>query len=150
MANKCLTCKKSTDNPKFCSSSCAAKLNNKLSPKRSAKWQCEYCGEKCLPRRKFCNGCNQESRDITLKQAIYNLHHKSSAYALVRTRARAVMKGDPRVCNTCSYSVHVEVCHIRPIKAFPLTARLSEINKKDNLMLLCPNCHWEYDHKIGV
>jgi predicted HNH restriction endonuclease len=23
---------------------------------------------------------------------------------------------------------------------------ISEINKPENLIILCPNCHWEFDH----
>lgn len=53
-----------------------------------------------------------------------------------------------RQCEVCSYSKHVEVCHIRPISTFPVESQLKDINSKDNLVGLCPNCHWEFDHSL--
>ena len=41
----------------------------------------------------------------------------------------------------------IEVCHIKPIRQFSEDTLLSVINDKTNLLLLCPNCHWEYDNK---
>jgi predicted HNH restriction endonuclease len=38
------------------------------------------------------------------------------------------------------------VCHIKPISSFEETVYLSVINSQDNLVLLCPNCHWEFDN----
>jgi heterodisulfide reductase subunit B len=83
---------------------------------------------------------------LTLGEAIYEQLHKSSAFALVRSRARAVFKDHPQICQTCGYDKHVEICHKKAIKDFPHTALVSEINSPDNLLMLCPNCHWEFDH----
>lgn len=44
-------------------------------------------------------------------------------------------------------SKHIEVCHIRPIADYPPDTLLSVINDTSNLIGLCPNCHWEFDHK---
>lgn len=49
-------------------------------------------------------------------------------------------------CKACGYSLHVEVCHIKPIKEFVDTSLIKEINDLKNLIYLCPNCHWEFDH----
>ena len=54
----------------------------------------------------------------------------------------------PKYCKNCGYDKHVEVCHIKSISEFDKTSLISEINSLDNLIYLCPNCHWEYDHKI--
>lgn len=51
-------------------------------------------------------------------------------------------------CAICGYSNHVEVAHIKAVSEFEDTATVREINSMDNLIGLCPNHHWEYDHGI--
>ena len=41
---------------------------------------------------------------------------------------------------------HVELCHIKPIHSFSETSTLGEINSENNVVQLCPNCHWEFDN----
>ena len=142
---KCTYCLKDTTNPKFCSRSCAAKETNKV-PKRKAKLRtCSDCDTLISARKSKCDACST-TRDFTLEEATYRKHHKSSAYALIRSRARASVKNEPQICEFCSYDKHVEVCHIKAIGDFPLAATISQINSRDNLKLLCPNCHWEFDN----
>lgn len=86
---------------------------------------------------------------MTLKEAIYTQHHKSSAFSLVRLRARAVgRKQGWAACAMCGYDKHFEICHIKSIADFSETALLSEINNIGNLIPLCPNHHWELDHGL--
>jgi len=86
---------------------------------------------------------------MTLQEAIYWKHHKSSAFALVRSRARASEKMKKiKSCEICGYSKHVQACHKKPISSFSLNTKISIINENDNIMCLCPNCHWEYDHGL--
>lgn len=87
--------------------------------------------------------------DITLEEAIYRTHHRSSAFALIRTRARAEAKKlGMSCCEKCGYSKHVEIAHKRAISTFDSSTLISHINARENLMALCPNCHWEYDHGL--
>jgi len=58
------------------------------------------------------------------------------------------MNGISKECKKCKYTLYVEVCHIKPIRDFGPDAILNEINNPDNLVYLCPNCHWEFDHGI--
>lgn len=51
-------------------------------------------------------------------------------------------------CAYCGYSLHVELCHIKPISSFPDSALLSEVNSRKNNIQLCRNCHWELDNSI--
>lgn len=83
---------------------------------------------------------------MTLEESIYHKHHKASSFALVRSRAKIITKDRPQICEECGYDKHVEVCHIKSISSFPLDTYLSVINSPDNLRLLCPNCHWEFDN----
>ena len=153
--NICFNCRKETINLKFCSRSCANSYNNKLKPKRQKKVKlCIICGKPAKQYNnsnrtsKYCEDCALSLvKDHTLKEATYSRHHKSSAFALVRSRARKEMSTLPQICMKCGYDKHVEVCHIKPIRQFSEDTLLSVINDKTNLLLLCPNCHWEYDNK---
>lgn len=153
MSRTCLNCGKETNNPKFCSRSCSTIISNKNIPKRSVEGKCESCKCPIRSSRKYCKSCFHEVRDakdITLQEAIYEKHHRSSAFALVRARARSSKKAlEIKCCEKCGWQHHVEVCHKRPIADYPLTSLLSEINAEDNLLILCPNCHWLYDHSKG-
>lgn len=152
---KCLFCGNETSNPKFCGRSCAASYNNKIVPKRKPEHKCIDCGKAITANRSRCKehyliwAKNKEAKDMTLKEAIYEKHHRSSAFALVRSRARSVAKKyNMSCCEKCGYDKHVEVAHIKPISSFSDDIMISAINSRENLMALCPNCHWEYDHNL--
>ena len=142
---QCLECKKETDNPKFCSRRCFSIYYNKLKPRRIKTKRCKICGELIYSRHVYCSNCRDTGKDITLKDAIYKHLHKSSAFALVRSRARYTYR-NKKTCEVCGYSKHVEVCHIKPISEFDESTLLSVINSESNIKILCPNCHWEFDN----
>ena len=155
MKNICPQCEKLHSNPKFCSSSCAASYNNKRRPPKG-KGRCKDCETKISKQRSRCRPCHskwQTTRvlgdSVTLAEAVlrYKRHGRSSAYSLVRTRARSVMK-EHTCCEWCGYDKHVEVAHRTAISEFSGDTLLSTINDRDNLLSLCPNCHWEHD-KLG-
>lgn len=52
---KCITCQEETKNPRFCSSSCAAKHNNSKHPKRSVEGACKYCKKPIKTTSRFCS-----------------------------------------------------------------------------------------------
>lgn len=146
---KCRHCGNKTKNPNFCSRSCAAKSTNKI-PKRKRTNKCINCNQLILSNRQKCSKCINRRLlpDYTIKEAIYDTHHRSSAYALIRSRARKVYRESlkPKCCIVCNYAKHFEVCHIRAISEFIDTTKISEVNNIDNLIALCPNHHWELDH----
>lgn len=156
---KCLNCQKEFNkipsqikrSPNhYCSRSCAVSMNNIKTPRKVKTKKCK-CGELILSDRKKCPQCikDAEPKDITLEEAIYKRHHKSSAYALVRSRARSVSKKlGWSQCRSCSYDKHVEIAHIKPISEFSEDTLLSTINNESNLLPLCPNCHWEFDNGL--
>jgi predicted restriction endonuclease len=138
---------------KFCSKSCAASYNNKLFPKR-----------KKLIKRRYCTVCGEE---LFSKSGTLCIHHNTifkdwntvtisemqilRSYQInsrIRSLARAKFKGKEKVCKICGYSNHVEVCHIRAISSFPPETKVAEINSVENLVLLCPNHHWEFDNEL--
>lgn len=142
----CLQCGKSCPRT-YCSTSCS----NIHKPRRPRKTKlfCLSCSKEMIGKDKRTKYCSYECRypDISLREAIYKELHRSSAFARVRARARTVMK-NVTSCERCGYDKHVEIAHIRSISDFPETAMLSKVNARSNLMALCPNCHWEFDHGL--
>lgn len=160
--NKCEFCGKDTKNPKFCCKSCAASYNNKEFPKRNKENKdkkikinfCKICGVQIKYRSKYCIEHNPQYVNwtkITLGDVVYESDQvKSNRYSRIRDNVRRIYasSGRPQECAHCGYSKHFEICHIKPIRMFDLTDTISTINSLDNLIALCPNCHWEFDNGL--
>lgn len=56
--------------------------------------------------------------------------------------------GKPYRCAICGYTNHIEIAHIKAVADFDDNTTVSEINRPDNLIGLCPNHHWEYDNGL--
>lgn len=150
---KCLNCGKFTMNPKFCSSSCSAKYNNRNFPKRSRKkYYCKSCGVEIGYRRSYCSECNptrlHDFNNVTIAEIRSRARYQ--AHAWIRKLARRVFDNSDleKCCYKCGYSRHFEICHVKAIQDFPSTATMAEVNSLENLVALCPNCHWELDHGL--
>lgn len=145
----CDNCGIETKNPRFCSKSCSAKITNKEHIRRKKTKQCKKCECLILTRQTYCKDCIKTIsyiEDKTIKEAVYTKHHRSSAFALVRSRARTIAKNNRmNSCKICGYNKHVEIAHIIPISTFPEETLLSEVNDITNLVALCRNHHWEFD-----
>lgn len=144
----CNNCGNETFNKKFCSRKCSTTFNNKSSPKRKLTRICHTCDTHVNYRNKYCTQCYNthfKAKDMTLDEAKYK-HHTSGAYSLIRSRAVSQTKPTGKACVNCGYDKHVEVCHIKAISTFDGTTLVSEINNPSNLIILCPNCHWEFDY----
>lgn len=160
--NTCITCNNATSNPRFCSRSCAAKYNNKIHPKRKTKRVCFICGKPVKSYRNSRCFEHQEEylstrfdyiKELPLshywsKKSLQNLH-QSSKNAHIRILARNHFKDLLlKPCAKCGYNKHVELCHIKPIREFQETSLIREVNSYENLIQLCPNCHWEFDQGL--
>lgn len=148
----CVQCGEQTNNPRFCSRSCAASYNNVRFPKRERITRyCESCEcditNLAKYRRKLCNDCfGRVDGSMTL-----SLLQERAGYqrnARIRQKARAAYrKSDrPKQCVVCDYSKHYEVCHIKGINEFPPSTKIATVNDISNLIALCPNHHWELDN----
>lgn len=147
---KCRVCGKETYNSKFCSRSCSVSHSNKVSPKRKSISKCIICEKPTSNRRKYCSdNCNPNIfvAECTLEEA--ELTRGPGRYSSIRYNARKIYKnsGLPMRCFVCGYNIHVEICHLKPISKFSKNSFISEINSLTNLVPLCPNHHWELDHK---
>lgn len=154
----CLNCQVETNNPKYCSRSCSAKLTNKLFPKRKVERLCafpacvnlatNYRTKRCLEHKPH-NIPPSTTLGIIHSRLSVKSKHPSWANSYVRVNNRRVNKVLIKLpCQNCGYDKHVELCHIRAITDFPDTATLGEVNAKENVIQLCRNCHWEFDHGL--
>jgi len=163
--NKCQQCKNILikTNNKFCSRKCSCIYRNNNNHPRKGKGKgkpvchTESCEKKVDSySHKFCRDCidskqmmiysKNPTKGELAKQYSKN-NHRSSAYSYIRWHARdVVMKhSNQKKCVQCGYNKHVELCHIKSIQSFEDTCTIDIINHPNNLMFLCPNCHWEHD-----
>ena len=114
---------------------------------------CKFCGELCWSKTGRCQKCkNKQGFDnyetLTLGDKTYS-KHKYAKYAYIRFYARkiAIELGFNKCCN-CGYDKHFEIAHKKPISSYPPETLIKDINSPDNLLPLCPNCHYEYDNNL--
>lgn len=159
---QCDYCNKLTSNPRFCNRSCAAKKINAETPKRKrtkicsrcdeiiAHYQTSFC-EKHLKERKeelILKCPNTKLEDYWNRSSIKD-KHPSWKNNHIRNLNRYWNKSLLELpCANCGYNKHVELCHIKPISSFDGKSLLSEVNSIDNIIQLCPNCHWEFDNNF--
>lgn len=142
---QCLNCGATTKR-KYCSRTCA----NRYSPRRKKTKTCALCETLILSSRKYCEECSNKLQNLvgnkTKSEIAYGSENQSNCYSQIREHARKLHKKKDSICQNCGYSLHVEVCHIKPIKSFSDDTRVHKINANSNIILLCRNCHWELDH----
>ena len=140
---KCLLCKKETDNPKFCSKSCSASYNNRLTKPKS-KPNCKNCN-KVLPRgRTYCsNPCQGEYMYRTISYPKLLAGERTS----VGAKRRFLVERDGELCSICtqepiwnSKPLQLQIDHI---------GGKSENDTPQNLRLICPNCDAQTDTYSG-
>ena len=123
---------------KFCNHSCFAK---DMHSKRIKKPRAPKIRIRATPK---------EVTEYIEQCTIQQLQDKGQTYQPIRSAitkyARKQMKNIEKICYQCGYDSHVEVCHIKAVASWPKTTPFSEINAKENLVYLCPNHHWEFDH----
>ena len=146
----------------FCTRSCSASFNNKLKIRKNSKYS--LTDKTCLN----CNLTFTKTRDRASdtcsrfcsteygmkKRLMKDSINRSGAntYDTIRQNARLYSRYFyPLKCMICHYDKHYEVCHIKDLKDFTREESIFEVNNKTNLVHLCPNCHWEFDHnKISL
>lgn len=143
---------------RFCSRSCS---NRGVKRRKKKEVECRFEGCDNIVDHytsSFCRVCTDAGRhfmrstggklltEVTIKE--YCPRKGANAYDNIRCSARTSVKDELKNgCEECGWSHHVEVCHIRAISDFPDDTIVSVVNDRSNLKLLCPNCHWVFDHK---
>lgn len=119
----CLSCGLETSNPKFCSSSCAAKYNNSISPKRTKTKSCKNCSTLIYSKNTYCKDCLRilgiphRGSDLlaskTIQEVTLNGSQFANAYRAIRNHSRKVLEksSQEKKCFNCGYSTYVECCH---------------------------------------
>lgn len=142
----------------FCNNSCAAKYNNVGRVSKYKKYHtCSVCGKETY-RKGRCLECFTASRTSEIVKT-YTVGQIKELYKDKTLLAQAAKirgygktfydrSNKPKYCINCGYSKHYEVCHIKAINSFDDNATMAEVHALDNLIALCPNCHWEYDHGL--
>lgn len=131
--------------------------------------QCKYCSKdlekkayetnKKFLKRIYCgNSCR--TLDVPLSRRMIGTRTKGEVFKSCRNwqSARSIIRKDAEriisrsdielKCKVCFYTNHVEVCHIKSVSSFSDESTIDDINNIDNLVLLCPNCHWEFDNNL--
>lgn len=150
MQRLCKNCSKETKNPLFCSRSCSATFNNRIVKRRKKKIRlCKKCSCEIFNRNTLCSTCRSlQLVDWSLASYAEIAKYKYQANSRIRDLARkSFLKSHSCVqCQKCGYDKHIEICHIKAINKFQDTDTVATINSPNNLLCLCPNCHWEFDH----
>lgn len=118
---------------KFCNSSCFASYNNqgKVRVKTVNPVHCAHCGEvKETRQNKYCNACSDAH--------VYNKTTKLEDANSDFIRKRIIIEQRGHCCEGCglaewrNQAITLELHHVDGN---------SDNNTKENLQLLCPNCH---------
>ena len=159
---ECLQCKKrfkktlseiNKNQNHFCSRSCAAIYNNatKLKHGKYKKNKiCSNCEALHSKNSYFCSQkCKTENsmKNRTIKET-FTKGEQQQKYSNIRSIARNYAKYLPNkhACQNCGYDKHIEIAHIKSISSFNENDMLIDVNNENNLLALCPNCHWELDN----
>lgn len=145
----------------FCSSSCAAKRNNRgvqrnpPKPRTCAKCETVFYRTKSSRNRACCQSCYEPRDRSKHKRTLKECQNKNSLSgkhpswksSYVRQACYSLNKAiKDSPCQFCGYAAHTELCHIKPVSSFDETATLNEVNHPDNILVLCSNHHWEFDN----
>jgi predicted restriction endonuclease len=123
----------------FCGSSCSASFNNSKREKKEKNKK-----EKNVRPEKFSYLEGVTKKEFFEKKRVYYKFR-----AIIRKHAQYVYekhKGE-KTCKICGYDKCIQVCHIKSVSSFNDEDLITDINSNNNLIGLCPNHHWEFDHE---
>jgi predicted restriction endonuclease len=134
----------------YCSKSCAAKSNNKSPKRKKMNTICKKCNQLFTRnRRKYCDNCVNAIQPLKLSDYTTKGSNKFSSIRKL-ARKKYIKNKKELKCFFCNYNKHVEISHIKAIISFESDTLISDINDLNNLIALCPNCHWEFDNGLLV
>lgn len=111
--------------------------------------KCKLCRSDIDKRATLCITCSKEQSHFDAGlQTIGELKQKRGVRwrDIIRQHAARVIDNTNASCVRCGYDQHVQRAHIRDVSSFPDHTPIMVVNHPYNIMLLCPNCHWEFDN----
>jgi len=131
---------------KFCSYSCSASFNNRERYKNKPKIYCLYCNKELTKKqKKFCSSkCFGEYKtkiiidkwiDGTLKTA-----RTGKQKSLRKSIRRYLIRQSNSMCSICGWSEINPNTGLVPLIVHHIDENFLN-NKRDNLQVVCPNCH---------
>jgi hypothetical protein len=126
---------------KFCSHSCAATFNNLRGAigRQRRKWnKCLECGADCDDRCRYCSlGCRRQNK---IDQWLAGKNF-ATAWGNVPTWIRSFLIDETgNCCSECGWCTIHPVTGRVPLEVDHIDGDSSN-NLRDNLKVLCPNCH---------
>lgn len=153
--NDCLQCNNKTENPRFCSRSCAAKYNNTRTPKRQLEGSCLICNTKISSTLKYCSSLCRKTARVASRRTDQETK-EANVKAVISYRKRTKIKAVTYLggkCKLCGYDKCPEALHFHHIdpkqKDFSVsksgnTRAWNKVKLEiDKCILLCANCHTE-------
>lgn len=158
--DKCLYCSQITSNPKYCSKSCAAKVNNKTPRKRmQPQGKCKICSRIIKSRLVYCFDCKKAKKLFAKEQRTRKNSEKVIQWRrAAKIRLVELRGGKCEICGYCKCLRALQFHHKNPEeKKFALsqanTKRFSlMLVEAEKCILLCANCHAEIEdekYKLG-
>jgi len=118
---------------KICSEECRMNRKNRKRRKSKQIRKCIWCEEEFEAadhRKKYCS--------VKCKRSFQSKFRKDH---VLRNRVKRIgfKKLLPNECEICGFSRVIQYAHIVSVKD-------GGVEERDNLLALCPNHHWLYDH----
>jgi hypothetical protein len=153
----CKNCNKETNNPSFCSRSCANSFHNREIPKRKPEHECKLCKAPINSLHTYCTKCKEDVLpDILAKRKEASIKRRKETWVKRvgehRIRRKLLLieykGGACQICGYKKYAGSLHFHHINPsMKKFTLghvTLSLDTLQSEvDKCVLLCANCHSE-------
>lgn len=158
---KCKNCQSEfqpkTYNQTCCSQKCQNTRNQRNYRNNNSKI-CPTCKNPMYFRSTKCRTCTvsdlkEQIQELTIfelqtKESVKN-KHPSWINAEIRNFCRSWNKDLLNCsCQNCNYNKHVELCHIKAVSKFDKNTKIKIVNAPENILVLCRNCHWEFDNNI--
>ena len=144
---RCLSCDEETKNPKFCSSSCSAKFTNrnrKRSIESRIKTSASLRKDKANPSKIECLVCKKQFYKF---ESAGKKYCSRKCYRRLKADFSLNGKGSHKKILLLERGHKCERCKNEIWLGVPISLQLEHKdgnhfnNTKDNLELLCPNCH---------